>query len=110
MNCKTHDKHEHMHKDGCGHAAVKHEGHVDYLHDGHLHHPHEGHTDEHSLAGTAGCTQGHDCAGHDKAHRHGPSCGHASVPHGSHTDYLVAGHLHCLHEQHCDRNDALAAV
>ena len=47
----SHDKHSHpghVHGEGCGHTAVKHDGHVDYLHDGHLHHPaRRDHVDEH---------------------------------------------------------------
>ena len=45
---------------------------------------------------------GHDCGAHDKAHRHGPGCGHEAVPHGDHVDYLVDGHLHHPHGDHCD--------
>ena len=104
--CTTHPDHDHDHGPGCGHNAIAHEGHVDYLHDGHLHHPHGDHVDEHSLAvnGTnpADCTPDHACDGHDASHVHGPGCGHEAVPHGDHVDYLVNGHLHHVHGDHCD--------
>jgi hypothetical protein len=29
------------------------------------------------------------------------------VPHGDHRDYLVSGHLHSPHGQHCDDHGAL---
>ncbi len=37
-----------------------------------------------------------------QAHEHGPDCGHESVTHGDHFDYLVDGHLHHPHDGHCD--------
>ena len=43
----THDAHDHVHGDGCGHEAVQHGDHVDYLHDGHRHAAHGDHYDEH---------------------------------------------------------------
>ena len=102
----THQDHAHVHGAGCGHTAIRHQGHVDYLHDGHLHHLHEGHVDEHQIPvsrpNDAGCTPGHACGSHDTAHVHGPGCGHPSVPHGDHADYLVKGHLHHPHTGHCD--------
>jgi hypothetical protein len=106
----THVTHEEQHTHGpdCGHRAVRHERHLDYLHDGHLHHPHNGHVDEHVIAvGAANpdaCTNGHRCSAHDGQHRHGPGCGHDAVPHGTHVDYLVNGHLHHPHNGHCDHH------
>ena|SRR5947209_17111237 len=101
-----HQGHAHQHGPKCGHTAVKHAGHVDYLHDGHLHHPATGGVEEHRLEvdGTnpASCTPSHNCGKHEKAHRHGPGCGHEAVPHGDHVDYLVDGHLHHAHGDHCD--------
>lgn len=86
--------------------AIRHEDHVDYLHDGHLHHLHSDHVDEHSLdinkINPAECTPDHSCNGHEVNHRHGAGCGHEAVPHGDHVDYLVEGHLHHVHEGHCD--------
>jgi zinc transport system permease protein len=41
-----------------------------------------------------------------EAHVHGPSCGHESIRHGDHVDYLVDGHLHHPHEGHCDDHGA----
>ena len=103
--------HDHVHGEGCGHTAVKHEGHVDYLHDGHMHHPCEHGVEEHVVAvGGANpdtCAE-HDCASHDAAHVHGPACGHDAVPHGDHVDYLVDGHLHHPHGDHCDDHGPLS--
>jgi hypothetical protein len=33
---------------------------------------------------------------------HGPDCGHETVQHGDHVDYVVKGHLHHQHDGHCD--------
>jgi hypothetical protein len=100
-----------MHGPGCGHLPVAHEGHTDYLHDGHLHHVHGSQVEECAIHVTArnpaACTPSHTCAGHDRAHRHGPSCGHEAIPHGDHTDYVVAGHLHHPHKDHCDDHGAI---
>jgi hypothetical protein len=109
--CTKHDGHTHVHATGCGHTAVRHGDHTDYLHDGHLHHMHNGHADEHSIAvsGTnpSTCTPNHSCSGHDKGHVHGPRCGHEGVPHDGHVDYLVNGHLHHQHGDHCDDHGRL---
>lgn len=101
-----HTGHEHEHSPGCEHTGVRHEGHVDYLHDGHLHHQREdGAVEEHALPvggeNTEDCTPEH-AAEHDYEHVHGPNCGHESVPHSDHTDYLVGDHLHHPHGDHCD--------
>lgn len=105
-SCHKHEGHTHVHGAGCGHTAISHDGHTDYLHDGHLHHPHADHIDEHSIAASganaSSCTPGHSCGAHDKAHVHGPTCGHERVPHDGHVDYLVMGHLHHPHGDHCD--------
>jgi hypothetical protein len=104
--CAVHKGHTHAHTDSCGHQAIRHDGHVDYLHDGHLHHPHGDHVDDHALAVSSlnpeNCTPDHACGAHEKSHRHGQDCGHPAVPHGDHTDYLVDGHLHHSHGDHCD--------
>jgi hypothetical protein len=50
----------------------------------------------------AQCTPDHACADHDADHDHGPSCEHETVQHGDHVDYVVAGHLHHPHGDHCD--------
>ncbi len=103
---RTHEGHAHVHSTGCGHKRVIHDGHEDYLHEGHMHHVHGDHVYEHTLGVTAanpdGCTPSHACRSHDAGHRHGPGCGHEPVPHGDHTDYLVAGHLHHPCSSHCD--------
>src|ERR1700733_4983035 len=36
----------------------------------------------------------------DHPHEHGPSCGHATVDHGDHSDYIHDGHTHCAHDDH----------
>ena len=111
MSHEIHKGHGHEHSAECGHTAIRHEGHTDYLHDGHMHHPHEGHCDEHRLEvggrNPDACTPDHACGAHDRAHRHGPGCGHEAVPHGDHEDYLVDGHLHHPHDGHCDDHGAV---
>ncbi len=103
-----HENHTHQHGTDCGHTTIQHDDHVDFLHDGHMHHPHEGHMDEHTLEVSSKnpdtCTDGHACNGHDAQHVHGANCGHEAVPHGDHTDYVVAGHLHHPHNGHCDNH------
>ena len=104
---------DHAHGSECGHTAIKHGDHIDYLHDGHLHHPHGDHMDEHVIEVTdlnPDCTEGHDCAGHDAAHVYGPGCGYEAVPHGDHMCYLVNGHLHYLHNGHCDNHGPIELV
>ena len=111
MDHAIHDNHTHEHGPGCGHVAVQHGDHVGYLHDGHLHCPHDGHYDEHSIAASdtnpSACAP-HDCKGHDADHVHGPDCGHPAVPHDGHDDYLVDGHLHHPHGEHCDDHGPLS--
>src|ERR687888_601680 len=103
--------HPHVHGDGCGHTAVRHEDHVDYLHDGHLHHPHEDHVDEHAIAVDAAHPDGHtEPAPCDPTHAHGDGCGHEAVPHGDHVDFLVDGTLHHPHDDHCDDHGRLEAA
>lgn len=112
--CDKHSNHDHEHKAGCGHTAIKHDDHVDYLHDGHLHHVHGDHVDEHVLpvsqANPDQCTPKHDCGAHAPEHKHGPGCGHEAVPHGDHVDYLVDGHLHHPHGDHCDDHGAVEVI
>lgn len=114
MSCQTHAEHEHKHGSNCGHVAIKHDNHVDYVHDGHLHQVHDGHVDECKLAISsnhpANCTPEHKCQGHDASHKHGEDCGHDTVPHGDHLDYLVEGHLHRPCGSHCDDHGALSAA
>jgi hypothetical protein len=112
MGCATHEEHTHQHGDNCGHKVVNHEGHKDYLHEGHLHHVHDGHVDEHVISTSdlnkESCTPEHHCKGHSGEHKHGPSCGHEAIPHDSHTDYVVEGHLHHPCEAHCDDHGAVS--
>jgi hypothetical protein len=106
---KHHPNHTHQHGPDCGHTAVRHDGHVDYLHDGHLHHIHGDHVDEHVLPVTGSnpvhCTPQTRCS-----HEHGPSCGHETVPHADHVDYLVNGRLHHPHGEHCDDHGSVQLV
>ena len=99
-------EHSHQHGFACGHVAIIHAGHTDYLQEGHLQHPHLDHVDEHvidvSATNPERCTVTRECVGHEKAHIHGPGCGHERVPHGNHFDYLVDGQLHHPHGNHCD--------
>jgi len=44
----------------------------------------------------------HDHADHE--HVHGEGCGHETVPHGDHVDYLHDGHRHAAHEGHYDEH------
>jgi hypothetical protein len=50
----------------------------------------------------AQCTPDHECEHHDADHEHQPGCGHEAVSHGDHVDYVVGGHLHHPHGDHCD--------
>jgi hypothetical protein len=58
-------------------------------------------------ANPANCTPEHNCAEHEAEHQHGPGCGHEAVQHGDHVDYVVAGHLHRQHDDHCDDHGPL---
>ena len=37
-------------------------------------------------------------------HKHGENCGHESVQHGDHVDYVHDGHRHAEHEGHYDEH------
>lgn len=37
-------------------------------------------------------------------HQHGENCGHETVPHGDHVDYLHDGHKHAAHGDHYDEH------
>lgn len=97
MSHPTHPDHLHEHNEHCGHTRLRHEGHIDYLHEGHLHSAQEGGYEEHVIAESAlnpaGCAP-MTCTGDHQ--------GQEAVPHGDHTDYLVAGQLHHPHGDHCD--------
>jgi hypothetical protein len=54
------------------------------------------------------CTPSHVCHGHEMDHKHGENCGHEAIPHGDHTDYVVSGHLHHQHGNHCDNHGPVA--
>lgn len=44
-----------------------------------------------------------DCNVHEgHSHQHKAGCGHVSVKHGDHYDYLHDGHLHYVHGDHVD--------
>jgi hypothetical protein len=40
----------------------------------------------------------------DHPHAHGEGCGHETVQHGDHIDYLHDGHRHARHEDHYDEH------
>ena len=45
------------------------------------------------------------CTKHSShSHQHGSTCGHTSVRHGDHIDYLHDGHLHNIHQDHVDEH------
>ncbi|MBK8031817.1 MAG: hypothetical protein IPK17_20505 [Chloroflexi bacterium] len=94
-----HEQHQHTHSEHCGHIRIIHNGHVDYLHDGHLHHMHEDHYDEHVIE--ISDANPNICSAISCGCDHIDS-GHPLVPHGDHYDYLVNGHLHHKHGDHCD--------
>jgi hypothetical protein len=41
----------------------------------------------------------------DHTHVHGEGCGHDSVQHGDHLDYVHDGHLHAEHAGHYDEHE-----
>ncbi|MBZ0186606.1 MAG: hypothetical protein K8F91_10190 [Candidatus Obscuribacterales bacterium] len=40
----------------------------------------------------------------DHKHEHGEACGHKTIKHGDHVDYLHDGHLHHVHGDHVDEH------
>ena len=105
-----HSEHAHSHGPGCGHTAIRHDGHVDYLNDGHLHHMHGDHIDEHVIEISAENPSQSALTAKCSGHEHGPNCGHEAVPHATHVDYLVNGHLHHPHNDHCDIHGTIQVV
>lgn len=114
MEHKTHSQHDHIHQKDCGHTAIQHGDHIDYIHNGHLHKNHENHVDECAIEITEQnpdiCTPNHTCSGHEKGHVHSDTCGHEKIPHGDHFDFLVNGHLHHFHGNHCDDHGKIAVL
>lgn len=101
MSCQsTHSSHEHTHSAGCGHTAIKHGDHIDYVHDGHLHNLHGDHIDEHVFE--VSDINPVDCKPVSCGHTHADLCGHESLPHGDHIDFIIDGRLHYPHQGHCD--------
>ncbi len=109
QGCKEQIKHDHKHHKGCGHRLIQHGDHQDYLHDGHLCHNHDDHFDDHAIeisdANPESCADARcaDTTQHKEK-------GHVLIPHGSHTDYLVAGRLHHVHGDHCDDHGPVSVV
>lgn len=100
----------HHHYPGCGHLLIMHDGHADFLIDSHLLHLHRGKFLEHTVK------ESHSnpivCAPlplpiHQFEHIHGPNCGHESIVHEDHIDYLVDNLLHHAHGGHCDNHGSL---
>jgi hypothetical protein len=100
----AHADHPHQHGPGCGHVAIRHGDHVDYLHDGHLH---TDRAEECSISVDAEHPDTCRPCSTASSHQHGPGCGHPSVPHGDHTDWLVDGRLQHMHGGHCDDHGAV---
>lgn len=47
----------------------------------------------------------HNTAEHTlEDHKHGPDCGHESVEHDGHVDYVHEGHRHAEHGDHYDEH------
>jgi len=105
MSHPTHPDHPHVHDEQCGHTRVRHEGHIDYLHEGHLHSAQEGGYEEHVIAESA-----RNPAGCAPVACPGDHQGQEAIPHADHTDYLVGGHLHHPHGDHCDDHGQVATV
>jgi hypothetical protein len=40
----------------------------------------------------------------DHEHVHGDACGHETIQHGDHVDYVHDGHRHASHEGHYDEH------
>jgi hypothetical protein len=55
-----------------------------------------------ATASSAQCAE--RVGGHNDSHIHGPGCGHQSIAHDGHTDYMVEGQRHHPHEGHCDNH------
>ena len=111
MPCQNILKHEnHIHNSNCGHTAIRHNNHIDYLVDGKLHHPHGDHCDEHTIQindiNPSICKPTTSCNGHI----HGPNCGHESIVHGDHRDYIVDGRLRHQHGDHCDDHGPIELI
>jgi hypothetical protein len=51
---------------------------------------------------TAAACKQHQSADHQ--HIHGEGCGHETVQHGDHVDYVHDGHRHAGHEGHYDEH------
>ena len=43
-------------------------------------------------------------------HTHNEDCGHPKITHGDHIDYIVEGHLHHVHGNHCDDHGPILIV
>jgi hypothetical protein len=56
------------------------------------------------------CVDDHECGAHDADHEHGPGCAHEAVEHDGHIDYVVEGHLHHPHGDHCDHHGPAEAA
>ena len=41
---------------------------------------------------------------HNHPHRHGVGCGHTTIRHGDHIDYLHDGHLYHVYADHLDEH------
>ncbi len=106
------ENHPHKHSSSCGHTAIRHNDKLGYLHNSHLHKQEANKVVENAVAvnsvNAESCQNGKETAKLTKSknHAHGPKCGHPSVPHGTHDDYVVnIGQEYRLHNRHIDHND-----
>lgn len=93
-----------------GSIAVRHGDHIDRLEGGRLLHYEGGKTVAHLIGVSTDNPNRCEAAHQVKAeggHVHGPSCGHAAVPHGDHIDYFVDGRMHHPHGDHVDDHGPL---
>lgn len=98
----------HVHSLNCGHTKVLHNGHIDYVEsNGHLHHKHEDHWDECQIELTA---MNADNETPVAGEVHNADCGHQTIPHDEHVDYLVNGRLQHVHDGHIDDHGPLDIV
>jgi hypothetical protein len=95
--------------DHSGSTAIRHGDHVDYLHDGEMHHAGADGVENHSIEVSA--TNPDECNEVESGgHVHNATCGHETVPHGDHTDYLVDGRLQHQHGDHADDHGPVDVV
>jgi hypothetical protein len=53
---------------------------------------------------TTGTTSEHEQHVEEHTHVHGDDCGHETVQHDDHVDYVHDGHRHSAHDDHYDEH------